>query len=128
MRHVVARAGKFGQQNIARHHHVFRSGRDPAQAQPGGVRAFVHVAAGREMQILAMIDDGQVERPGKLHGAPHHARVHHRAPVVGNRDNARFLHRADGGKLDAFAALGDRTDGPYVHGGMIARAAPRCNW
>ncbi len=74
VRDVKTRAGKFRQQDVAGHHHVFRGGRDAAQAETHGIEAFVHVAARAEVQVLAVIDDGDVEGLGEFHRAAHHAR------------------------------------------------------
>ena len=114
MRDVITRAGHFGQQNIAGHHDVFGAAGNAAQAEAHGFEALMHVAAGAEVQILAMVDHGDAEAAGELHGAAHHARVHHRTAVVGNRDGAGVDHRADGGQFLARAALGDGADGPHV--------------
>ena len=50
-----------------------------------------------------------------LHGAPHHAGVHHGRAVVGNGHDARLLHGADGSQLFARAAFGDGADGEDIH-------------
>ena len=68
-----------------------------------------------------MVDHGDPEAARELHRAPHHARVHHRPPVVGNRHRARLQHRPDGRQLLARAALRDRADRKHVHHRMPPR-------
>ena len=69
-----------------------------------------------------MIDHGKAEGSRGFHGAPHHARIHHRPAVVGNGDDARLLHQSDGGKFFAGAVLGDGADGKHVHDGVALGA------
>ena len=105
MGHVKTRAGELGQQDIARHHHVFGSGRNAAQSKAHAFDAFVHVAAGAQMQVLAMIDHRKAEGARGFHGAAHDARVHHGPAVVGDGDDAGVLHQSDGGQFFARAVL-----------------------
>ena len=93
----------------------------PRKPQPHRGRAFVHVAAGAQVQVLAVIDDRQIERLRELHRAPHHARVHHRPAVVGDGDNAGRFHGADGGQFLAGAAFGDGADREDVDHRAAAR-------
>ena len=65
---------------------------------------------------------GRSKDLASLHGAPHHARIHHRAAVVRDSHDARVLHGADGGQFLAGAVLGDGPDGKDVHHGMLAGA------
>ena len=117
VRDVEARAGGFGEHDVAGDHDVFARSGNAAQAAAHGLEAFVHVAAGAEVEVLAVIDDGQVEGAGELHGAAHDAGVHDGAAVVGDGDDAGGLHGADGGELLAGAALGDGADGEDVDDG-----------
>ena len=119
---MEARAGKLREQDIAGHHHVLGAGGNAAQAQPHGLVALVHVAAGAEVQVFAMIDDGQVEGAGEFHSAAHHARVHHRAAIVGDGHHTRGFHGADGRQLFARAVFGDGADGEDVSHGKLAGA------
>jgi len=61
VRHVVAGAREFGEQNVPCHDHVFGAAGDAAHAQPRGLDAFVHVAARAEIQVLAVLNDGETE-------------------------------------------------------------------
>ena len=122
MRHVEARPGRLGQNHVARHHDVFRGCGDAAQPQPHGLQPLVHVAACAQVQVLAVVDHGQVEGVSELHGPPHHPRVHHRLAVVGDRHHARRFHRSDGRQLLARAVLSDRADGKHVDDGRPLRA------
>jgi len=56
----------LGQENIARHHHVFGGGRNSTQAEKRRCRPFMHIAARAEIQILAMLDEGQIEGSRKF--------------------------------------------------------------
>ena len=94
----------------------------PRKPEPHRFRAFVHVAAGAEIQILAMVDDGEIESARQFHGPPHHARIHHRAAVVRNRHDPGFAHGTDRGEFLAVTAFGDRADGEHVDAGDFARA------
>ena len=82
----------------------------------------MHVAARAQVQVLAMIDHRQIEGARRLHGAAHHARVHHRPAVVGDGHDPGIFHGADGGQLLARAVLGDRADGENVGDRLLARA------
>ena len=74
----------------------------------------MHVAAGAQVQVLAMVDDGDVEALGILHCPAHDAGVHHWFAVVGNCHDARLLHGSDAGEFLAHAAFGDGSDGEHV--------------
>ena len=67
-------------------------------------RALVHRAALGEVEILGVLDDRQVERARVLERAAHQAGVHHRAAVVGDRDDAGLLHLGDVGERLALEA------------------------
>ena len=120
--HVVACAGELRQHQVACHHYVFGRGRYAAQAETHGFGAFVHVAAGAQVQIFAMIDHGQIESRREFHGAAHHARIHHGPAVVGDSHRAGRLHAPDGRQFHAFAALGDGADGEDVDHREATRA------
>ncbi|MEI9973226.1 MAG: hypothetical protein WDO73_14970 [Ignavibacteriota bacterium] len=55
----------------------------------------MHIAAGAQVQILAVLDNRQVVRLGELHGAAHDARVHYGESIVGDGDGAGLFHAAD---------------------------------
>ena len=120
--HMEARTGGFGQQDIARYHHIFRTAGNAAQTEPRRLHAFVHVAAGAQVQVFAMVDHRKVERFGHLHRAAHNARIHHRAPVIRDRDNTGVLHRAERCQFFTGAILGDGSDGEDIDGCVLARA------
>ncbi len=82
MSEVEARARQLRQRQIACNHHIFRRRGNAGQPQLGGDQAFVHAAAFRQMQILAMIDHREIERQRILHRPAHHQTVHDRAAVV----------------------------------------------
>ena len=67
--------------------------------------AFVHISAGAQVEIFAVIDDKDVEGFGEFHGAAHDAGVHDGAAVVRDGNDARGAHGADSGQLFAEAAL-----------------------
>ena len=85
-------------------------------------RALVHRPALAEVEILGVLDDRQVERARVLERAAHQAGVHHRAAVVGDRDDAALLHVRDVGEHLALEALRDRADRPHPHGADLLRA------
>ena len=122
MGHVESRAGELGEQDIARHHHILGRGRNAAQSKAHALDAFVHVAAGAQVQILAMIDHREAEGARGFHGAAHDARIHDGPAIVGDGDDARLLHQADGGQLFAGAAFGDGADGKYIDDGVALGA------
>jgi hypothetical protein len=119
---VEARAGHLGEEEVAGDHDVLGSSGDAAQAETDRGEAFMHVAAGAEVQVFAVVDDGEVESAGELHGAAHDAGVHDGAAVVGDGDDAGVLHGADGGQFVAGAVLGDGADGEDVGNGELAGA------
>ena len=57
--------------------------------------ALVHRAALREVVILGVLHDGQVERAPVLERAAHEARVHDAASVVAEGHDAGLLELAD---------------------------------
>src|SRR3984957_7382024 len=114
MGHVKTRAGKLGEQDVTSDHHILRSGWNAAQSEAHAGDAFVHVAAGAQVQILAMIDYGEAEGASGFHGAAHDACVHDRPSVVGDGDYTGFLHESDGGQLFARASFRDGADGKHV--------------
>jgi hypothetical protein len=74
------------------------------------------------VEILGVLDQRQIERPGVLERAAQQARVHHRAAVVGDRDDAALFHVGDIGQHLALEALGDRADRPDPDGAELAGA------
>jgi hypothetical protein len=61
-----------------------------------------------------MIDDGDIEDPGVLEGAPHELSIIHGMTVVTNRDGARVHHFTDLRQLLAALTLGDGPDWKHV--------------
>ena len=120
--HVVLGPGDFGEQNIARHHHVFTARGNAAQAHADALKSFVHVAAGGEVQVFAVVDDGKSKSLRRFHGTPHHARVHDGTAIVGNSHNTGLFHRAYGGEFFALAALGDGANREHRNGRQPSRA------
>ena len=53
-----------------------------------------------------------------FHCAPHDARVHHRASIIGDGDGPGLFHGSNGSQLFALASLGDGSDGEHVHAGQ----------
>ena len=92
----------------------------PRRAEAHRFDAFMHVAARAEVEIFAVIDHRNIEGAREFHGAPHDARVHHRAAIVRDRDDARFVHGADGREFLAETAFGDGADGEHVDAGDFA--------
>ena len=114
MRHVIARAGDFGEQDIAGNHHILGTGGDAAQAEAHALESFMHVAALAQVQILAMLDHRDVEGLCVFHRAAHHAGVHDGLAIVRDRNDASLLHRTDACQFLTEAALGDRADRIHV--------------
>ena len=107
MSHVIFAARHLGKNQVAAHHRFFRCGRDPFQAEPGGVDAFVHHAVLRKVKIFAVLDHGHIEHARILQGAPKQSSVHHGFPVIGDADDTRFEHFADFRQRLAFLLLRD---------------------
>ena len=76
----------------------------PAQAEPRRDLAFVHLRAGREVVVLAVLGEQQVEGARVLERAAHHGRVHHAAPVVADADRAGLAQVRHLGELLALRA------------------------
>jgi len=123
VRHVVARPGPLHDLEIARDHRALGARGLALDPDPRRDRAFVHRAALGEIEILGVLHDREVERPGVLERAAQDAGIHHRPAVIGDRDDAALLHVADVGERLALEALGDRPDRPHPHGAELARAS-----
>ena len=89
-------AGKFREQNIARHNHFLARRRPAAQTERGAPVTFMHHAVGHERIILTMIKQRQVKHLGVLAGAAHEIVILHTMAVVGDGDDAGFFQAADG--------------------------------
>lgn len=104
---VDVSAGEFGELGVALDDDFFAERGPAGQAERGAHVAFVHDAFADEVDVLAMVHDGEVEHFGVFQGAPHEFVVLDATAVVGEGDDARFGHRADGGEFFAREAFGD---------------------
>ena len=94
----------------------FLADRRPAgQAEHGAPVAFVHHAFADEIVVLAMVHHDEVEHARVLERAAHDFVVLHAMAVVGERDDAGFVHRADGREFFAGDAFGDRAGREDIH-------------
>lgn len=59
------------------------------------IKPSVHHAVADEVLILAVTHDEQAEVIGILHRQTEQVRIRYRLAVIGNRDDACFLHPAD---------------------------------
>jgi len=122
---TARRVSSASSRSQRRHHHIFRGGGMP-RSPNGRSWRLVHIAAGAQVQILAVLDDGQVVRARELHGAAHHAGVHHGRPssemATAPLPSCRQWPRVFPG-----AALGNGADGKDVDDALGGRA-PQCNW
>jgi hypothetical protein len=109
------RAGRLGEQSIARHDDFLRHARPTGQPQHGAPVPLVHhrLRAGHR-SVLAVVEDGQPEQRAIFRGAPQDLVVLHTPSVIGHRDNPRLRHRPDGRELLAEGAGGDRAGGENV--------------
>ena len=58
----------------------------------------VHVPAGAEMEIFAVLDEWKVQRTSKFHCVTCHSRVHDRLTIIGNGYDAGLLHGCNRGQ------------------------------
>ena len=105
MRDMHARAGLPGQDGVP-HDLNFLGGRiHPSQPEDGGVVAFMHHAAGREVLVFAVIDDREIEEAGIFHRPAHDLAVLDGMAVIADRHDPRPVHFADFGEVFPLAAL-----------------------
>ena len=102
-----ARAGEFGEQDVARDNHFLARRRPAAQAQHGAPITLVHHAVGHERIILAMVHHRQVEHFGVFARPAHEFVVLHAMAVVGDGHDAGAFERADGREFLAGDVFGD---------------------
>ena len=102
------RAGRFGQQNVPRHHHFLARRRPAAQPQRRAPVAFVHHAIGHQRVILAMVHYRQVEHLRVLQRPPHQLVVLHAVPVIRDGDHAGPFERTNRRQFFARNVLRDR--------------------
>ena len=109
------RAGEFGEEGVALDDDFLARRRPAGQSERGADRAFVHHAFADEIVVLAMVHDGEAKHARVLQRAAHDLMVLDTMPVVGERDDARFVHRADGREFLARDAFRNRAGGEDVH-------------
>ena len=119
VRHVVAGAGRLGEEQVARDDHVLGDARPAAQPEPRRDRAFVHLRAGREVVVLAVLENSRSKVRAYSRARAHHGRVHHATPVVADADRAGV---AQVGHLGELFAVGCR---PSPRDRVEPRAAGR---
>ena len=81
----------------------------PGMPEPARPLAFVHVAAGGQRVVLAVLGQRDAEARGVLEGAAHEPRVLHAGAVVGEEAHAERRHLRHRRQLLAGAADGDGT-------------------
>ena len=99
---VQPAAGQLGQGDVAVDHDLLGRGRHAAQAQPHALEALVHDAAARQVEVLAVAEDGLVEHAAVFEGPPHDLGADDGRTVVGEGDRAAVDQAAD---LGQFLAL-----------------------
>ena len=119
MAEMDALAFRFRNKNVARNHDLLGGTGDSRQTELGGNKAFIHHAVADKVLILAVAHDEQTEMVGILHRQTEKVRVRYRLSVVGNRDDARFLHPADFRHFNARQPLGDRADRIDAHAASL---------
>ena len=109
-------AGEAGQGEVAEHHQLLGLGRLAGDAEAGRPLPLVHVAAGGEHRVLAVLgeDDALAEAAGVLHGPAHEAGVGDAGAVVGEEPHAELGHLAERRELLARPADGDGARGAHV--------------
>ena len=103
------RAGQLREFDVAQNHLFFCVRRLGGDAEARRNRALVHVATLGERLVLTVLRDDHAEVGGVLEGAPHHTRVLHSAPVVGEHPHSERGHFGERSKPLAVASDGDRT-------------------
>src|SRR3954452_1252993 len=90
----------------------------------------MHVAASTQVEVLAVLDQWQVQRPAILHGPSNHSCIHHRPAVIRDRDSAGPLHGSNSREFFASTALRDCSDRVHTHNrvsiGLFADIAGNC--
>ena len=94
---VDPRAGEAREGEVAHDHELLGLRRltgDPEARRP---LALVHVAAGREHRVLAVLgqDDGLAQAAGVLHGPAHETSVRDARPVIGEEAHPELGHLAE---------------------------------
>src|SRR5258708_8257996 len=117
MRDVEPRAGKFGKLNVARNANGFRSGRHALQAEARGGDAFAHDGAGGKRNIFGVFHDGKIERATVVHDLTSEFCGGDGFSIVGDSDDAGFLHGRDFRDVPSFAANGSGADSPDPNAG-----------
>ena len=109
---MIAAAGRGQKRQIAPDDDVLGRRWPAGQPQPGRPLPLVHHAAGREVHVLGVLDDGDVVVARVLERPAHQLGIGHRQAVVGDRDHAGIYHVADLGHLGALLAPADGADRP----------------
>ena len=91
-------------------HDLFGLGGNSLEAEPRADDSFVHRAARGERRLLAVVGDGNAERPRVLERRAHEMRARDRLAVVADRDGAGAHHLAEFGERLPLLADGDRAD------------------
>ena len=114
MRQVQPSPGQFRQGDITRYHHIFCRGRHPGEPQLGRDGPFVHTAPLGEMQIFAMIDHRHVKGQCILHRSSHDQAIHHRLPIIRDRDTAGTTQVSELRQFLPFRAFCNRADRKHI--------------
>ena len=102
VRQVQVASRMLRQHDVPGHHGFFRGAGNAQAAQGSAHGALVHVAFSREMFVLLVGDDGNVEPGGVFQRPAHDFGVHHRQTVVAESHAATCLQ---GSKITEFFAL-----------------------
>jgi len=113
---VKTAADQSGNLHVASDADGFRGGGHAAQAEANRLAAFAHDGASEERRVLAMVDDGQVERLAIFERLPEQLGCGDGMTVVADSDDSRFLHRLNFGEALAFAGRRNRANRPHADG------------
>ena len=111
-------AAGLSQKRVALDNDFLADGGPAGESQHRADVALVHDSLADEVVVLAMVHDGQSEHAGVLEGAPHEFVVLDATPVVGEGDDAGFVHGTDGSEFLACEPLGDCSGREHVHAGL----------
>ena len=108
------RASEPRERDVAHHHQLLGLGGLTGDAETARPLPLVHVPAGGEGFVLAVLGERDAEPARVLEGAAHQRRVLHAAPVVGEQANAERRHLGHRRQAIALPADGDRASNVHV--------------
>ena len=107
-------AGQAAQGDVPLDHHRFGFGRLAGDAQPRRPLALVHLPAGGQGGVLAVLSQGDAQRRGVLQSPSHQPPVLHPGAVVGEQAHPQRGHLGHRRQLGAGPADGDGAGHPDV--------------